>query len=235
MADDHPNAVPDLVRDLPQGEEDPDQVRDAAALLHAWLSPSYPVGAYTYSHGLERAVEAGNVHDPASLGAWVGGVLAHGAGWTDAVLLAHAYRDPADAEIAELAEALAPSAERHLETMAQGRAFAEVTASAWGIDTIPAPYPVALGRAAAAAGIPLSALLPLYLQAFASNLISAGIRLVPIGQTDGQRQLAGLLRHCAALARRAEAAGLDDIGSAAFAADIASMQHETQHTRLFRS
>lgn len=208
--------------------------------LHAWLSPSYPIGAYTYSHGLEYAVASGLVEGPASAERWIADCLSHGAGRTDAILLAHAWRaehagDPQVLdEIAELALALAPSAERLLETEAQGAAFTQVTAEAWGGGG-PLPYPVALGRAAARHQIGLADTCTLFLQAFASNLVSAAIRLVPLGQTDGQRILARLMPLCLDLAAEAERAKLDDIGGCAIRADIASMQHETQTTRLFRT
>ncbi len=150
----------------------------AVQALVAWLSPGYPVGAFAYSHGLERAVADGAVRDAATLQAWVGDVLARGSGRNDAILLAAAHRAPDDPEPAELAAALAVSRERLLETEAQGAAFARTTAQAWGAgDGAPAPYPVAVGRAAAAAGAPLETALTLYLQAFAANLVSVAVRL----------------------------------------------------------
>ncbi|MCA0922103.1 urease accessory protein UreF [Pseudooceanicola nanhaiensis] len=210
---------------------------DAAMLLHQWLSPAFPVGAFAYSHGLEYAVHAGEVSDRATLEGWLETALRLGAGRSDAILLAHGYRaDPAElAEIAELAAALAPSAERLLETEQQGRAFAETVNALYGYDLPPMPYPVALGAAAARQGLPLADTLRLYLQAFAANLASAAVRLVPLGQTDGQRAVMALLPTCAALAAEAETAPLDEIGSCALSIDIAAMRHETQATRLFRS
>ncbi|MBY8974627.1 urease accessory protein UreF [Rhodobacteraceae bacterium NNCM2] len=208
---------------------------EALLKLHAWLSPGYPVGAYTYSHGLERAVEDGVVTSAPALAAWVEDCLTRGAGRSDAILLAHAWRAPEDDGIAELALALTPSAERLLEAEAQGAAFAQVTGDAWGEPVAPAPYPVAVGRAAAAHRVPLAETLQVYLQAFAANLVSAAVRLVPLGQTEGQRVLAGLSPIIAALAEEAAAAPLDQIGGCAIGADIASMRHETQNVRLFRS
>ena len=214
---------------------------ESVCKLFAWLSPAYPVGAFTYSHGLEWAVEAGDVRDVATLIAWIADVLRHGAGRTDAVLLACACRaagvgdTAALAEVAELAEALAPSAERLLETASMGAAFAEVTAAAWSADPRPAAYPVALGCAVAQHGIPLDQAVPLYLQAFAGNLVSAGIRLGVAGQTDAQRALASLMPLSAAVAAEAITLTIDDIGGSVLRSDIASMRHETQATRLFRS
>lgn len=206
-----------------------------AMLLAAWLSPAYPVGAFSYSHGFETAIADGAIRDAATLEAWIADTLAHGAGRQDAILLAHAWRDPADEDVADLARALAPSAERRLETEAQGAAFAATTAAAWGPEAAPAPYPVALGRAAARHGVALETTAALYLQAFASNLVSAGVRLVPLGQTDGQRVLAALGPLIRAVAADAIEAPLDALGTACFLGDIAAMRHETQDVRLFRS
>jgi len=203
--------------------------------LTAWLSPSYPVGAFSYSHGLEWAVEAGDVSDRETLTAWVTDCLQHGAGRTDAILLAHAHADPTNPETAELATALQPSRERLLEASAQGTAFARATTDAWGPELPPAPYPVAVGQAAAAHGLPVEETVFLYLHAFAANLVSAGVRLIPLGQTDGQRALAALMPVARAVAADALSSPLDSIGGCAFRADIASMRHETQYTRLFRS
>lgn len=211
---------------------------DAVLKLAAWLSPGYPVGAFAYSYGLETAVAEGAVSDAASLGSWVADCLAHGGGRTDAILLAHAYRaedDEAVAEIAALAAALAPAKERLGETEALGAAFAEVTEAAWGGGGGPAPYPVAVARAAAAHDAPLALAVRLYLQAFAANLISAGVRLIPLGQTEGQRALAALAPLIEGTASEALAADLGDLGGAAILSDIAAMRHETQEVRLFRS
>jgi urease accessory protein len=216
----------------------------------AWLSPSYPVGAFSYSSGLEWAVEAGDVCDARSLRRWLTVVIADGGGLCDAVLVVHshaaaqAHDDAALRAVAELAAALTPSKERHLETTAQGRAFVDATRAAWpctALDRLlatwdgPVAYPVGVGVAAAGHGIARAPAVHAYLQAVAANLVSAGIRLIPLGQTDGQRVLAALEPAIAATAERALATPLDRIGSAAFRADLASMRHETQYTRLFRS
>nr|WP_132807091.1 urease accessory protein UreF [Tepidamorphus gemmatus] len=220
---------------------------DAAALyrLMAWLSPAYPVGAFSHSHGLEWEVEAGNVCDAQGLSRWIGDILRHGGGRQDAILLAATWRairggDAAGlAMIAELAAALSPSRERRTETLSQGRAFALATEAAWpagvGEDPADLAYPVAVGLAAARHGIALEPALVAYLHAFAANLVSAGVRLVPLGQTDGQRAIARLEPVVAAVAAEAMAADLEVIGGCALLADIASMRHETQYTRLFRT
>ena len=210
------------------------------------MSPSYPVGAYAYSHGIEWAVEAGDVRDEGSLTAWLTDLLTLGLGRNDAILFAHAYRavtlpdDAALTAVNELALALAPSAELHLETAQQGRSFLDATHAAWPAPNLPhvagdVAYPVAVGVTAAAHGIALADALPAYLFGVAQALVSAAVRLAPIGQTAGTRVLAGLAPILAALARDYEALTLDAIGSATFRADLGSFHHETQYTRLFRS
>jgi urease accessory protein len=225
---------------------------EAAALyrLMTWLSPSFPVGGFSYSSGIEWAVEAGDITDAASLRNWLGAMLADGAGFCDGVFLAQAHRaaefgeDGALREIAELAAAFVPSRERQLETSAQGRAFIEIARNAWNCDGLEAMiarcegtivYPVAVGVVSAAHAIPLAPTLHGFLHALTSNWISAASRLIPLGQTDSQRVLASLEPMVSATAKRAITATLEDLGSATFRADLASLRHETQYTRLFRS
>lgn len=220
-----------------------DEDGDLAALwkLATWLSPAYPVGAFAYSHGLEFAISAGEIVDAGTAAAWIADCIEHGAGRNDAILLAQAWHAEAAQDGAalgratEVATALAPSSERLLETQAQGTAFAEVTGAAWGPELAAAPYPVAVGRAAAGHAVALRPTLLLYLHAFASTLVSACVRLVPVGQTDGQKALAALMPLCECIAADASTAGLDDIGGCAFRAEIAAMRHETQSERLFRT
>lgn len=218
--------------------------------LMTWLTPSFPVGAFSYSHGLEWAVEVGDIGDLGSLTGWLRDLLEWGSGRNDAILLAEAWRaasagewDRLDAANA-LALALSPSREWHLETAMQGRSFAAAIGDSWPCAAVVAlrqragtdmAYPVAVGAAAAGHGIPLDAVVAAYLHGFVANLVSAGVRLVPLGQTDGQRALVALETAVAAAARQALLSDLDDLGGAMFRADIGSMKHETQYTRLFRS
>jgi urease accessory protein len=224
---------------------------EAAALyrLMTFLSPAFPVGAFSYSSGIEWAVEASDITDAVSLRDWLSAMLVDGSGFCDAVFVAQAHRAmnlddmAALRELAELAAAFVPSRERQLETTTQGKAFIEITRAAWncnGLDDAVAQcdtiiYPIAVGLVSAAHGIPLASALHAFLHALVSNWISAGSRLIPLGQTDSQRVLAALEHVVAATAARARAASLDDLGSATFRADLASLQHETQYTRLFRS
>ncbi|MFA6267805.1 MAG: urease accessory protein UreF [Pseudolabrys sp.] len=216
----------------------------------AWLSPAFPVGAFSYSSGIEWAVEAGDIADAAALKDWLAGMLTEGGGFCDAVFFAHAHRavmnddDKALHDIAELAAAFAPSKERHLETTAQGNAFIEAARAAWGCEALdklkavwsgPVAYPVAVAVTVAGHGIDAGQALPAYLHALTANWVSAGVRLIPLGQTQGLHVLAALEAAVIDTAQRALAAALDDIGSSAFRADLASARHETQYTRLFRS
>jgi urease accessory protein len=222
--------------------------------LMAWLSPAYPVGGFSFSSGLEWAIEAGDIADAATLQRWLAVMLGDGGGFCDAVFFVHAHRAVTGGDdhavagdlraVAELAAAFAPSKERFLETTMQGRAFVEVTRAAWpcaALDQLleiwdgPIAYPVAVAVAAAGHGIAAESALTAFLHAVAANLISAGVRLVPLGQTDGQRVLAALEAVIAATHERALATPLDQVGGAAFRADLASLRHETQYTRLFRS
>lgn len=226
--------------------------QEQAALfrLMTWLSPSFPVGSFSYSSGIEWAVEAGDIKDTTSLQEWLAAMLIDGAGFCDGVFLCHAHRAASDsdakslAEISELAAAFTPSRERHLETIAQGRAFVEIARSAWNCDSLDLlpedraaeiAYPVAIGVLAAGHNIPLRPALHAFLHAVTSNWISAGVRLIPLGQTDSQRALAALESVIVLAAEKSERATLGDLGSATFRADLASMRHETQYTRLFRS
>lgn len=240
-----PAAVPP---DLAPGETLPPATLQT---LMAWLSPAFPVGAFTYSHGLEWAIEDRSVVDAGTLRNWIADVLRHGAGRNDAILFCHAWR-AADAtradnlaELVELAAAFQPSRERHLETTAQGRAFLTAVLAAWPNERLaalaspyvdrPLAYPLAVAMAAAAHAIPCAPALTATLAAFVANLVSAGVRAIPIGQTDGQRIIAALIALVAEIATDAASATLDDLGGAALRADVASMKHETQYTRLFRS
>ncbi len=218
--------------------------------LLAWLSPGFPVGAYSYSHGIEYAVEVGKVRDLSTLTDWIETVLEIGTGRSDAILFCAAWRAVATGDtlalraVAERAAALRSTAELGRESTAQGRAFAQAVATAWpqgGTGPLldvwdgPVAYPVAVAAACAAHDVAMDDGLCGYLQSFAANLVSAGVRLIPLGQSDGQRAVAALEAPILRLAATAPDLPLGDAGSAAWMVDFCSMQHETQHTRLFRS
>jgi urease accessory protein len=219
--------------------------------LLAWLSPAYPIGGFSYSHGIETAVEQGFVINRASLVAWIQTVLSASSGRTDGALFAAAWRAaraqdwPAFESVAERATAWRGTSEMALESRQQGGSFLSITRTAWPHLDLDAAHqrlggevalPVAVALAAAAHGIALETALEGYLHAFTANLISAAVRVVPLGQTDGQIALASLE---ASVRQAVEAAlavtDLDEVGTATPLLDWCSMRHETQYTRLFRS
>ncbi len=204
---------------------------DPMLTLSQWLSPAYPVGAFAYSHGLERLVEGGLT----DLRPWLEDVLTYGSGSSDALFLAAAYHAKSPTQTDAMCRAFAPSKERLMELELQGAAFCEVTAKAFRLPLENLAYPVAIGRAAALENIPLPLTMQLYLQAFASNLVAAGQRLLPLGQTEAQTLIHALTPLITRIAREAESGDLTTLSGTAFIADIAAMQHETQHSRIFRT
>ncbi|WP_420404484.1 urease accessory protein UreF [Nisaea sp.] len=218
----------------------------AVLRLQSWLSPAFPIGAYSYSHGIEAAIESTLVHDAVTLEDWIGGLLQFGTGRNDAILLSEAWRLASErdatglSDLAEIALALIPTSELRLEATAQGGAFRKTVSAAWPeiglFELPPAPsLPVAYGALIAAAGIPLDLAGPLFLQAFVHNVVSAAVRAVPLGQTDGQRVIAALESVVDRVWRESRGCGVDDIGTAALMAEWSSLQHEAMDGRLFRS
>lgn len=199
------------------------------------LSPAFPTGAFAYAQGLEWAMDQGAVRDGASLAIWLADVLDYGAGWSDAVILSLALRQADHGALAELASALCLTSERLTETMEQGAGFARTAAGLVGSDPAPAPLPVAVGRACAGLDVPRAEVIALYLQGQALALVQAAVRYLPLGQSEGQRILADLAPLILRLAARAADAGEDDLGGCALGAEIASAQHETMETRIFRT
>ncbi len=204
-------------------------------LLLNWMSPAFPIGAYAYSHGLEWAIDSGDVSSQHEVEAWITDVITRGSGWNDAVLFALSYEQ----DVNELALALCSSQERHLETTQLGAAF-EIAANTFapqsgGKDEGPLAYPVAAARACKAMGIAREYALLAFLQGFSNALISVAVRLVPIGQTAGLEIMRNLMPVISATARRAANATQEDLGSITLLSDVAAMKHETQYSRIFRT
>lgn len=222
---------------------------DAAQLLRVWLSPSFPVGSFAYSQGLESAVARGFVSDADGLADWLAALIDKGSLRNDLILLAEAWRAAHANDCARLGEfnvtalALQPSAERYLEATQQGVSFVATIASAWPceiVETIkrwdrPVAYPVAVGAATAGHAIACDEALSAYALAFVMNLVSAAIRLTAIGQTDGQRVIARLMPALDRQVAATQNLTMDDLGGAAFLGDLVSLEHETLYSRLFRS
>lgn len=221
--------------------------------LQNWLSPIFPTGSYSYSHGLEWAVEAGHVHDRASLVDWLAADLRYGSGRNEAIFFSAAWSSAKDdnrgglLEVAELAAAFRGTAEFALESAQQGSACRATLSQVWRDPLmdwfsetltereIPSAVAVVLGIRSARQGVPLAIALPAFLQSYVANLVTAAVRLIPLGQTDGQAAIAALEDAVLATSAGAANATTRDLGSAGFMVDLASMAHETQYTRLFRS
>jgi urease accessory protein len=221
--------------------------------LQSWLSPAFPAGSYSYSHGLEWAVEAREVCDRRSLVDWLESDLRHGSGRNEAIFFKEAwlYAMKNDqeglVEISELAAAFRGTSEFALESSQPASACLAIFKKVWPDRTldllaeilrerqISPAVAVVLGVRLACEGAPLSVALPVFLQSYIANLVTAGVRLIPLGQTDGQLAIAELEHVIEAASAQAAASTIDDLGSAAFMVDLASMAHETQYTRLFRS
>jgi urease accessory protein len=239
----------DIIMSNEQGRCPP----SALLRLQSWLSPAFPTGSYSYSHGLEWAVEAGHVHDRTSLVDWLQTDLCYGSGRNEAIFFSEAWhRVTGDdreklLELAELAAAYRGTAELALESSQQAAACLATMRQVWpdrildwlsdvlSEHRVQPSLAVVLGARLARQGIPASLALPAFLQACVANLVTAGVRLIPLGQTDGQLAIAELEEAVLAASAQAEKCTIDDLGSAAFMVDLASMAHETQYTRLFRS
>jgi len=234
--------------------EEPFRLGPRALLrFQSWLSPAFPIGSYSYSHGLEWAVEAGHIYDRKSLVDWLEADLCYGSGRNEAIFFSEAWRCAVSDEraklfeIAEMAAAFRGTSEFALESSQQAAACLATLRQVWPdclLDwlseilserRVQPALAVVLGIGAARQGIPAGLALPAFLQSYVANLVTAGVRLIPLGQTDGQLAIAKLEEAALAATAQAEKAAIEDLGSAAFMVDLCSMAHETQYTRLFRS
>ncbi|RCL80739.1 MAG: urease accessory protein UreF [SAR116 cluster bacterium] len=200
--------------------------------MHSWFSSSFPTGGFAYSHGLEQAVSDGMVENVMDVGSWLGHLLESGSLWNDAVIFAHAYRD---IPLSHLPRALAGSRERLEESLCQGTAFSRIAGAMLAKELIPDVLPVVCANAARYSEMPLNDALALYLHATVANLVSGCVRLVPLGQTEGQLILQELFANIEVTTLKACHAGLEDLGGASFASDICAMRHEDMMTRIFRT
>ena len=219
----------------------------------SWLSPAFPTGSYSYSHAIEWAVEAGDIHDRKTLVDWLEADLCHGSGRNEAIFFMEAWRSATEdnceklLRVAELGAAFRGTSEFALETSQQAASCLATSRRVWPDPLLEslseflselriAPVlSVVLGVRAANENIPTALALPAFLQSYLANLVTAGVRLIPLGQTDGQLAIAELERAVLAVAAQAASSTIHDLGSAGFMVDLASASHETQYTRLFRS
>ena len=215
--------------------------------LHGWLSPSFPIGAYTYSHGLEQIIEVGLLKTTGDLIDRITSILNYGAGWIDGLFCKLAMETHDPISLLYHAWSLRGAGELGFESTQQGEAFIQTVQKVWPmkqlgnlkaaaqINGIEISYPVAFGVAARAINAPKDQAISLFLMAFVHNLVSAAVRAVPLGQTDGQRAIAALEPEVIGITSTILAADETQIGATSIAHDIASMNHEIQRTRIFRS
>ena len=206
---------------------------DYHQLLLTWFSPSFPIGSFNFSHGLEAAIEYEFVKDGISLEEWIRHLILNGAAKTDSILLAKAYNGE---DVNELAFALCPTKERWIETSNLGKAFCKNISENWGYKVdMNLAYPVAIGKAGSYFKIPLEKLLIAFLQSFVSNLINVGIKHIPLGQSEGQKILINLLSVIEKQANINKIAQINNLGSSAFLSDLSSMYHETLNNRIYQT
>ena len=206
---------------------------DYHQVLFSWFSPNFPIGSFNFSHGLEAAVEMKFIHDNFTLENWISNLITDGSGKTDIILLSNAYRGK---NINELALALCPSKERWIESIKLGKSFSKNIRDNWSYNIEDdLAYPVALGKAGSFFSIPLDQLLIIFLQSFASNLITFGIKHIPLGQSAGQKILINLIPVIQAQSMKYKNYDITDIGSSAFISDLASMYHENLKNRIYQT
>jgi urease accessory protein len=200
-----------------------------------WMSPAFPIGAFAYSHGLEWAIDKDHVSNGEKLQKWITDLLEYGSLRTDAIFISLILRGHDVRKMNELSMALCPAGERLLETKLQGSAFAKVIEDVWQQDIGELSLPIAVALAAKNQSIEQDLILPAYLHAFCSNLISAAIRLIPIGQTEGQRIMLELYPTISDLVKTASESEIDDLNSACFFSDVSAMEHEYLQPRIFKT
>lgn len=211
------------------------------------VSPALPVGAYSYSQGLEAAIESGEVRDAASAGRWIGDVMDLSLTGMEAPIflrLAQAWKAGDHASVARWNEEFIASregAELRAETLQMGysmRRLAHELAipGAVALDAIEElAYPTAFTFAVAAWEIDIREALGAYLFAWAENQVLATVKSVPLGQADGQRTLLAIAARIPAAVERAASLGDDELFNFAPGFALASSRHETQYSRIFRS
>ena len=200
-----------------------------------WMSPAFPIGAFAYSHGLEWAIDKDHVSNGEKLQKWITDLLEYGSLRSDAIFISLILRGHDVRKMNELSMALCPAGERLLETKLQGSAFAKVIEDVWQQDIGELSLPIAVALAAKNQSIEQDLILPAYLHAFCSNLISAAIRLIPIGQTEGQRIMLELYPTISDLVKTASESEIDDLNSACFFSDVSAMEHEYLQPRIFKT
>ena len=203
--------------------------------LTQWLSPAFPTGAFAFSHGIEAAIAEGWIMNAESLEDWLQDCLTDGSGRADAIWIRLAFEaeDPKPVDLE--ARAFISSHERLREAERQGAAFINIVNEVWDISLPGLLLPVGVGHAARHVRLDIDATVALYLHAFVSNLVSAAMRLAPIGQTAGQRVVANLTSLCLEVVNETKGGTAEDVFGNAFLSDVSAMRHETLQPRLFQS
>ena len=202
--------------------------------LQTWFSPAFPTGAFSYSHGMESAIQDNLIDDAGSLRSWIISLLSYGSGRNDGLFLKAAYEGVDEANALCLASC--GSKERLRETTELGQSFSRVVRANYDVK-LPdrTAYPVAVGMTAKQIDLDLALTLQSYLQAFASNLISVGIRTIPIGQQAGQDCMIGLYPIIENMTKKIKSESLNELGSATFVSDLMAIKHENSVPRIYRT
>jgi urease accessory protein len=211
-------------------------------------SPGLPVGAYSYSEGLEMLVEKGIISDSASLKHWLEAELRYGAIRLDAAVMVRAAQSANVDNITKLCywnvwlSAARETQELRTSSWQMGRSLSQLLGKLQPeimpvVNAVgePCNYAIAFGMAAAHWQINIQAALLAYLHSWASNLMTAGVKLIPLGQTAGQELLLDLQPLIITAVSEILALEDDQLSCCSWGLSLASMQHETQYTRLFRS
>ena len=208
-------------------------LKESLQILQTWFSPSFPVGSFSYSHGLEAMINDNFIKSKEDILDYLKCILKYGTGKNDIILMKYTYQGE---QINELALSLCPSKERKIESIEMGNAFRKVLSDSWDFK-LPenTAYPIAVAKAAKHFDIPLNLTLVSYLQSFASNLINVCIKHIPIGQKIGQDciiQTYDLIRE---IEKESENLNLEDLGGICFNSDIYSIKHENLKTRIYKT
>ena len=208
-------------------------LKESLQILQTWFSPSFPVGSFSYSHGLEAMINDNLIKSKEDILEYLKCILKYGSGKNDIILIKYAYQGE---EINDLALSLCPTKERKIESIEMGNAFRKVLEDSWNYKIQEnTAYPVSVGKAAKYFKIPLNLTIISYLQSFASNLINVCIKHIPIGQKVGQDciiQMYDLIREIENESKNLE---LEDLGGVCFNSDIYSIKHENLKTRIYKT
>ena len=208
-------------------------LKESLQILQTWFSPSFPIGSFSYSHGLEAMINDDLIKSKEDILDYLKSVLKHGTGKNDIILIKHSYQGE---ELNELALSLCPTKERKIESIEMGNAFRKVLSDSWNFKIEEnTAYPIAVAKAAKHFGIPLNLTLVSYLQSFVSNLINVCIKHIPIGQKIGQDCVIQTYELIRELEKESENFTLEDIGGICFNSDIYSIKHENLKTRIYKT